>query len=386
MTAGAVVTLGPGTARDVTGPFFVSAGEPSGDNHAAQVVSALRAAAPGLELVGMGGDALRAAGVGVPWPMDDLTVVGFWEVLRKVPAHLRVLHQMRGHLRRHSHELALLVDYPGFNLRVAQAAAEVGVPVLYYVAPQLWAWRPGRAAMLRRVVRHLAVILPFEETFFQGLGITTTFVGHPLVDRPPAPDRMAARARLGISDTAPTLALFPGSRPGELLRHWPLFRRTAQRVRRAIPEVRVMVAGAARGSYPELDGFTVVTADTQTVLAASDAALCKSGTATLEAALAGVPMVVAYAMHPVSFAIARRVVRSERIGLPNILLKRLVVPELIQGEASPERLAEAALTILDRDGAPARRQREALGEIRPMLGRAGVARRVADLALEARRP
>jgi lipid-A-disaccharide synthase len=317
--------------------------------------------------------------------MDDLTVVGFWEVLRKLPAHLRVLRQMRGHLSRRLPELALLVDYPGFNLRVARAATGAGVPVLYYIAPQLWAWRPGRAAMLRRVIRNLAVILPFEEAFFQRLGINTTFVGHPLLDRPPAPNRGAARARLGVPDTAPALALFAGSRPGELLRHWPLFRRAAERVRRAIPEVRVIVAGATGRSYPELDGFTVVTGDTQTVLAASDAALCKSGTATLEAALAGVPMVVAYTMHSVTFAIARRVVRSERIGLPNILLERLVVPELIQDEASPERLADAVLTLLDRDGASARRQREALVQIRPMLGSTGVAGRVADMALEARR-
>ena len=361
--------------------IYISAGEPSGDAHAAAVVTALKRRRPGASVEAFGGPDLEAAGAAVLDRMEHFSVVGFVEALWKLPAHLRLLGRVRLALRARRYDLVILVDYPGYHLRVAAEAAAAGIPVLYYIAPQMWAWAPGRVRKLA-AVRRLAVILPFEEAFFRERGIAATFVGHPLKDRTPPPPRRDARRRLGLDPARPVLGLFPGSRAQEVKRLWPAFRDAAARVLAARPEVQVLVAGTPRGRYPAPGAVRLHMGDPLAVFAAADAGLCKSGTTTLEAALADVPMVIAYRLNPVSFAIAIRMLRVPHVGLVNLIAGREVSPELLQGAVTPAALANAVLPLLDPDGDAARRQREGLGLVRQRLGPPGAADRVAGLALE----
>jgi lipid-A-disaccharide synthase len=361
--------------------IYISAGEPSGDSHAAPVVAALRRSVPGATIEAFGGPQMAAAGARLLDHMEAFSVVGFVEALEGIPRHYGLLRRTRAAFQAGRYDVAILVDYPGYHLRVAAAAAAAGVPILYYIAPQLWAWGAGRVRRLARAVRHLAVILPFEESFFRERGIPATFVGHPLKDRPPLPTRHEARRALTLDPDRPTLALFPGSRAQEVRRIWPPVRDAARLVRETRPEVQVVVAATRVGSYPEADGFRVVSGDPGLVFAAADAGLCKSGTTTLEAALADLPMVITYRLHPVSNMIARRVLRVPWVGLVNLVAGETVCPELLQAEARPEALARSVLPLLDPDHPATRRQRAGLARVRERLGAPGAAERVAALAL-----
>jgi lipid-A-disaccharide synthase len=360
--------------------IYVSAGEPSGDAHAAAVVSALSGQSD-AEVEALGGPCLEAAGAKVLDRMEHYSVVGFVESLWKVPAHLRLLRRVSAAFRAGRYDLAILVDYPGYHLRAAAAAAAAGVPVLYYIAPQMWAWAPGRVRRLAPI-RRLAVILPFEEAFFRERGVAATFVGHPLRDRPALPSRAAARRALGLDPARPVLGLFPGSRAQEVHRLWPVFREAAEAVLAWRPDVQVVVATAARAAYPDPGPVRLLEGDPLPAFAASDAGLCKSGTTTLEAALADMPLVIAYRLNPVSFVIAINVLRVPYIGLVNLIAERAVAPEFLQNEANAAALARSVLPLLDPESAEARRQREGLAVVRERLGPPGAAERVARIAVE----
>ncbi|HEU5217308.1 MAG TPA: lipid-A-disaccharide synthase [Gemmatimonadales bacterium] len=361
---------------------FLSAGEPSGDLHGGAVVRALRDRLPGISIDALGGPCVRAAGATVRHPMERYTVLGFVEVLGKIPAHVRLLRQLEREFRAGAYDLALLIDYPGFNVRVAEAAHRHGVKVLYYIAPQLWAWRPGRARKLARAVDRLAAVLPFEPAFFARHGINAEYVGHPLLDRPALPTRNEARQRLGIGAAERVLGLFPGSRPQETARLWAPFRDAARRLRALGACERVLVAGTADGGYPGSEGFQLHRGASEDVFAAADVALAKSGTTTLEAAVADLPMVVAYRVHPLTSWLARRLITVPWISLVNLVADAPVVPELTQGSVTPERLVEAATPLLDPAHPKTLGQREGLRLVRERLGGGGAAGRVAALAAE----
>jgi len=359
---------------------YISAGEPSGDAHGAAVATALRRRLD-VEIEAFGGPALEAAGVTVLERMEQYSVMGLVEAIEKLPAHVRLLGRVRTAFRSGRYDLAILVDYPGYHLRAAAAIAAAGVPVLYYIAPQMWAWAPGRVRRLASV-RRLAVILPFEEKFFQEYGVPATFVGHPLRDRPPPPTRLEARRTLGLDPARPVLGLFPGSRTQEVRRLWPVFRDAAAMVVAGRPDVQVVVAATPRGTYPAADGIQVHHGNPLAVFAAADAGLCKSGTTTLEATLADLPMVIAYRSHPLSYAIGIRMLRVPHVGLVNLIAEREVAPELLQGAATAPALAAAVQPLLDPQGEAARRQRGDLALVRERLGPPGAADRVATIALE----
>lgn len=337
---------------------------------------------PEVLIEAFGGPQMAAAGARVLDRMEAFSVVGFVEALEGIPRHYGLLRRTRKAFRAGRYDVAIFVDYPGYHLRAAAAAAAAGVPVLYYIAPQLWAWGAGRVRRLARAVRHLAVILPFEEPFFRERGVPTTFVGHPLKDRPAPPTREEARRTLGLDADRPVLGVFPGSRVQEVRRIWPIAREAARLVCRDRPDVQVVVAGTRVGAYPDAGTIRVVPDTPELVFAAADAGLCKSGTTTLEAALADLPMVITYRLHPLSNLIATRLLRVPWVGLVNLVAGELVCPELLQSAARPEALAQAVLPLLDADHAETRRQRAALARVRERLGPPGAARRVARLALD----
>ncbi len=361
---------------------LVSTGEPSGDLHAARVVTALRERWPDAIIEAVGGPRLAEAGALVRWSNAELAAMGFVEILASLPAHLRLLRTLRAGFRAKAWDLVIVVDYPGFHLRVAEAARAAGIPVLWYIAPQLWAWRPGRAARLASAVDRLAVILPFETDFFARVGLAATYVGHPLLDREPAPVREAARAALDIAPEARTLALFPGSRRGEVERLWPAYREAARRLLATGQADRVIVATTPAGTYPGADDFVLVPNAHRLVLAAADAVLAKSGTTTLEAALADVPMVVAYRTHPLTFRLIQRLVTVRWASLVNLVADREVVPELMQDAVTGDALAARIAPLLDPHSLEARAQRAGLAEVRRRLGQRGASGRVAAIVAE----
>ena len=362
--------------------ILVSTGEPSGDLHGAQVYTALRRRFPEAEIEAIGGAHLRGAGAFIRAPIEGLGALGLVEILTAVPTHYRLLRSLRRDFKARRYDLVIPIDYPGFHQYVAESARAAGIPVLWYVAPQLWAWRPGRAARLARAVDHLAVILPFEPAFFIKAGIATHYVGHPLLDGVTRPDRAAARARLGIGAAERVLAVLPGSRGGEIRRRWPVFRVAAEQLLDSNACDVVLVAGTVHGEYPGGERFRVIRDQPREVLAAADAALAKSGTTTLETALADVPMVVAYSVNPISARLLRWMMTSHWVALVNLIAEREIVPEFLQGAVIPAALVARLRPLLDATSSEARQQRAGLAEVRRRLGGPGASERVAELAAE----
>jgi lipid-A-disaccharide synthase len=361
--------------------ILVSAGEPSGDLHGAEVVRALRLRWPDARIDAVGGPRMAAAGARVRYPMERLSAIGLVEIVGKLPRHVGLYRELREAFRRREYELYLPIDYPGFHVRVARAARQSGTKVLYYIPPQLWAWRPQRARALEAAVDRLAVILPFEPAFFATAGLPASYVGHPLLARPAMPDRAAARAALGLPVNGSVLALFPGSRRQEVRSHWTTFMAAAARLRDEGRCDAVVVATTPAGAYPDADGVRLAD-DPRLVLAAADACLAKSGTTTLEAAMADVPMVVAYRANPFTYAIARRVMTVQWVSLVNLIAGREVVPELLQDRLTVPGLVDALRPLLVPDSAARRAQRDGLAGVRSQLGTPGAANRVAALAAE----
>lgn len=358
--------------------IFISAGDFSGDAIAAPVIRELRELVPDLRGFGVGGDALSGEGVEVRHHCAELAVTGVTEALGRGPQVGRMFVDLWRQLRRRRPALALLVDFPGVNLRWARLLHWMGTPVLYYVAPQRWAWLGFRTAPLRRLVDRLAVTLPFEEAWFRQRGVPCTFVGHPALETFRAADPGRVRARLGLGER-PVLALLPGSRPNEIRRHLPLLTRSLRELPGELRPVLATLPGQGAALCGRLaPGLPQVSS--AEALSVAQVALCASGSVTLEAALAGVPAAVFYRLSPVSYLIGRALVKVPHISLPNLILGEPLLPELIQDQATPTALAAAAEELLQ----PARSARVKAGLARVVgrLGLPGASRRVALLACE----
>ncbi|MGH7468140.1 MAG: lipid-A-disaccharide synthase [Longimicrobiales bacterium] len=381
-TALARAAANPGPPR-----ILLSAGEPSGDMHGAALASALLRAWPNAELFGLGGDAMAAAGVRLYAHTRQLAVMGFVEVLRHLPFFVRLWRDVKQVIADSQPDLVIPIDYPGFNMRLARHAKTNRIPVLYFIAPQVWAWHRSRMRQLAAHVDRLAVVLPFEEPLFREAGANVRFVGHPLSDVTDAsPTRSAFCARLGLDPARYILALFPGSRGQEVERHLPLFQAATRSVQAHMPEVQpVLAASPAVSSRVYRASGMPFTGDANELLAHARAALVKSGTTTLQTGLAGVPMVVTYQMHPITYRLARTLVDVPHIALVNLVAGGRVVPELIQDAASPDALAQAVLPLLQ-DSAARETMRHALARVREKLAGPAdglsAADRVATLAAE----
>lgn len=370
---------------------LVSAGDASGEAHAADLVRALAARLPQAHFVGLGGPALEAAGVELRVPLRDVAVGGLVEVLGHVPRVLAAWRSLEAAAREAPTDLAVLVDAPDLNLPLARRLRRAGVPVLYYVAPQVWAWRRGRVGQIARRADRLAVIFPFEVGVFASTGLPVSFVGHPLVDRIAAAagdaGRAGARAALGLDPVRPLLLLLPGSRRNEVRGMLPLHLAAAAALRARVPDLAVALALAPTVTRsdvaPALAGgldVTVVEGRAYEAMAAADVALAKPGTATLELCLLGTPFAVAGRAHPLSAAILRRLVRLPSWTLPNLLAGAPIVPEFLQQQARPERVALALEELL---AGPARElQQRRLAAVARELGPGGAAARAAAIAEE----
>jgi lipid-A-disaccharide synthase len=364
------------------------AGEASGDLHGATLARALRAAAPEARLYGMGGRRMAAEGVDLLVDVTGAAAVGGTEAVAGVPGLYRAYRRLRGEVTGAQRPDALvIIDFPEFNLRLARAAHRAGVAVAYFIPPQVWAWRPWRVRLIRRVVSLVLAVFPFETTLYRRAGVPVTFVGHPVIDAlAEAPTRHAARAALGLEQTAPVIGLLPGSRRHEVAGVLPAMREAAAMIAATHPGARFVVAQAptaaidarAAAGAPPLE---IVAGRTYAVMRAADLLLVTSGTATLEAALLGTPMVVCYRLSLLSELLLKPLVRVPWISLANIVLGRAVVPELYNRALTGAALGREALRLLDSPGALAA-QREAFRELAGQLGTPGVGTRAARHVLE----
>lgn len=365
--------------------ILMVSGEESGDLHGAALIRALKKLVPGgLNVAGMGGWRMKEEGL-VGLDSREVSVVGVVEVASRLPKILRSMSALKRQLRGERFDAVVLIDFPDFNLRIAKEARRLGVPVIYYISPQVWAWRKGRLKKIARLVNKMLVVFPFEYYIYREAGVDVEYVGHPLADTVRCDlTREEARAALGLGESVRVVSLLPGSRTGEVKRLICPMAGAARIISEKLDGKAVFLLPAARSIEDGLfnaalkDGkadIRVVRGRMYEALRASDAAVVASGTATLETALIGTPMVIVYKMAPVSYGIARALVNLSHAGLPNIVAEREVVPELLQDEASPENIAGKVLSMLE--GPRREEMLRGYDQIRKSLGRGGAAEKAA---------
>ncbi|MDY7229980.1 lipid-A-disaccharide synthase [Hyalangium rubrum] len=370
--------------------ILVVTGEASGDAHASELVAALQARRPDLRFFGMGGSRLAARGVELLFSAQEVSVMGITEVLPKIPRILQVMRGLADAAQERRPVCAILVDIPDFNLRLAAKLKALGIPVAYYVSPMIWAWRQGRVKTIRQRVDRMLCILPFEEAFYRDSGVDARYVGSPVVEQVPAPASAAAfRQQLGLSVDAPTLALLPGSRMSEIRRLLPSMVGAAKQLAAERPGLQIVVPVAPTIPREEVvsrfegSGLSprLVEGRAPEVVGASDAAIVASGTAVLEAGLMQRPLVVVYRVSLVTYLVGRLMLKVAHVALVNLLAGRRLVPELLQGDMTPERIASEVRRVWD-PGPPREEMLRGLEEVRGRLGGPGAAERAAEAVLE----
>jgi lipid-A-disaccharide synthase len=371
---------------DGTRKVMIIAGEASGDIHGARLVKAMQALSPGLEFFGIGGSVLRQAGVRISVDNSQIAVVGISEALSKLRILLRALKIAKEDLKRIRPDLLIVIDFPDFNLRVATVARKLGIPVMYYIGPQIWAWRTGRVKKIKKVVDHMVVIFPFEAAFYRTNHVPVTFAGHPLLDGM-VPIR-SGQTKENLTANGSLIGLLPGSRNEEIRRLLPTMVQVADILSEHMPGIRfaIPVASSVDRALVETiaEGgatrFLILSDRLRNILDEATLLITASGTVTLEAAIAGTPMIIVYKVSHLSYWLAKRLVRVKHIGLANLVAGKTVVPELIQREASAEKIAGQALQLL-RDENRLAEMRHQLNRVAQSLGPPGASKRAAQVAM-----
>ncbi|RUM52189.1 MAG: lipid-A-disaccharide synthase [Methylococcus sp.] len=369
---------------------MIVAGEASGDQHAADLFLELKKEFPAVTALGMGGRNMRDAGIDIRFDSTDIAVIGVDGLFRKLPKIRRALRLMRRLVCEEKPDLLICVDYKEFNFKLARHAKSCGVRVLFYVSPQVWAWRPGRVKKYGRVIDHMAVIFPFEVPFYQEHQVPVTFVGHPLADKVrPSLGKAESMAGMGLDPERPIVGLLPGSRGAEIRRLLPVIEKAVTELRKKIPGIQFVVVQASTVTDSQIGEFLdtcdsdliVVKKNIYDAIQCCDAVVTTSGTATLEVALLGIPMVIVYKVGPLTYWLGRLLVRISFIGLPNIVAGKRIVEELVQHRATPGTICQEIRKILS-DAAYASEISTNLLKVREKLGEGGGMERLAQVALQ----
>jgi lipid-A-disaccharide synthase len=369
---------------------LIVAGEASADLHGSNLVRAIKRQNPGISFCGIGGEKMEAAGVKILFPSSQMAVVGLTEVFSRLRYILKAYQRLKKMLREAGPDLIILIDYPDFNIRLAGAAKRFGVPVLYYIGPQVWAWRKGRIKKIADRVDRMSVILPFEEAYYKKNGLSPDYVGHPLMDSvPQSLNRKESIRALGLDPNGPILGLLPGSRVEEIENLLPAMVEAAEILSTRYEGLKCILPLASTVSPRLVETKTeqspveikLIQGNIYGALTACDLVLVASGTATLETAIMGIPMIIAYRVSPISYLIGKMVVNVPFISLVNLVAGREVVPELIQNEVTPHRLAEEADGIL-KDGLRRENMIKNLGLVKERLGQGGASEKTATIAVE----
>ncbi len=373
----------PSSHSNTSKNVFIIAGEASGDQHGSLLIAALKKAQPALRFAGIGGDKMIAAGLESLVPLERMAVMGFVEVIRHLCFFRQTARMLLEKMAEVQPAAVILIDYPGFNLRLARQIKErLGIPVIYYISPQLWAWKEKRAELVRKYVDLMLVIFPFEEKWYAQRNITARFVGHPFLDVWTPRSKAECSQELDLDSDRLILALFPGSRRQELDRHLKIMLDAASKLREKIPELQVLL-GLAPGFDPKevagryrLNGIKILQGNGRTGLEAADLAFVASGTATMEAAIFGTPMVIVYKLAPVSWWIGRKLVKVPFAGMANLIAGEEIVPELLQDQATSTELRRLGEKFL-RNPELREQTRKKLRNVTNSLGGAGASARAA---------
>ncbi len=369
---------------------MIIAGEASGDLHGSNVVRVMKQRDNSLFFYGIGGTLLKQAGVKIMMDASEISVVGITEVLSRAGNIWRGMSLAKELLRTMRPDLLILIDFPDFNLRVAAIAKRLGIPVLYYISPQVWAWRQGRVKKIAKIVDHIAVIFPFEEAFYRKHRVPVTFVGHPLLDMPLIENSLFSLLTSHFPlPTSHLIGFLPGSREGEIVRHLPVMLKSAQILSQRQKDLKFLISLAPSlerslidkifAQYPSEADIEIVNGTTP-VFEKASLVVAASGTVTLETALSGTPLMVMYKVSPLSYRIGRALIKVSHISLVNLVAGRGIVPELIQDQASPENIADTVMNMLgDPDGL--RQLSKTLSGLRHLLGGSGASGRVAEIAM-----
>jgi lipid-A-disaccharide synthase len=367
--------------------ILLVAGEVSGDLHGSHLVEAIQRIDPEVQFFGVGGEGLERKGMKLLYRSQSLSVVGITEVFFKLRPILKALRGLKKSLDQEKPDLVILVDFPGFNLRMAKIAHRRGIPVLYFISPQVWASRPKRIKLIARVVKKMIVLFPFEVPLYEAAGVDVEWVGHPLLDivKPTLP-REVAFQKFGLDPKRRTIGLLPGSRMHEIERLLPPLLASAHLLQQEVPDLQFIIPLAPGISKPILISqmknrsipVKVVEGFTYDVMNLSELLIIASGTATLEGAILGKPMIIIYKVSLPSYWIGRALIRVDHIGLVNLVAEKEIAPELIQKDVTPRRIADEAFRIL-RDPILSRKMTESMGEIRQKLGEPGAAQRAAHI-------
>jgi len=365
--------------------ILVIAGEASGDLHGADLIKEIKALRHDAQIYAIGGDLIKAQGATLLFHCKNLAVVGLVEILASAWPILKAIRETQKWLKEEKPDILILIDYPEFNLMMAKFAKKIGVPVFYYISPQIWAWREGRVKKIRSRVDKMAVILPFEKDFYKKHGMDVEFVGHPLLDLVKAStNRKDFLQYLGLSPNKPVIGILPGSRHGEIARLGPIMLETALKIKEQKPEAQFLLPLAQNIKeqaleLPQVLDVKITRGSSYDAMAACDVLLAASGTVTLEAGLLGVPTVVTYKISPLTHRLARFLIKVRYASLVNLIAGKEVFPEFIQDKARPDLMAQAVLELLRPE--QALRIQQELNVIKKKLGKPGAASRAASLAL-----
>jgi len=369
--------------------ILLVAGEVSGDLHGSHLVDAIHRIHPEVQFWGVGGEDLKKSGMEILYSAHSLSVVGITEVFTKLRSILKALRRLKKSLKQERPDLVILIDFPDFNFRLAKIAHRRGIPILYYISPQVWAWRPKRTRWIARVVKKMVVLFPFEVPLYEVAGVDVEWVGHPLLDIvKPTLSKEVAFQKFGLDPKRRTVGLLPGSRIHEVERLFPSLLASAHLLQKEIPELQFIIPLAPGlpktilSSYMEKISVPVKVVEgfNYDVMNLSDLLITASGTATLEGAILGKPMIIIYRVSFLSYWIGRALIRVDHIGLVNLVAGKEVAPELIQKDVHPQRIAEEALLIL-RDPLMSRKMTESMDEVRQKLGKPGAAQRAARIVI-----
>ncbi len=362
--------------------FFLVAGEPSGDLHGGKLIRAMQNIHPNSTFMGHGGNAMKDAGMQILEHTDDLSIMGFVEVIKHLPRMMKIMGKTIDTITRTKPDRVILIDYPGFNLRLGKNIQHLGIPITYFILPQVWAWKEKRVETMKAVLDQALSIFPFEQDWFETRGLPTNYVGHPFAEQEHVDETSKDfYQRHDLTIEHPVLVLLPGSRQQEVDRHWPIFLKTVERLKQDNPNLQVMVGKAANVSFTPIPNTFKIEDNARKAMVAGTAALVSSGTATLECAVEDTPMVVCYKLSGVSWWMANTMASVKYASMVNLIADEIIVPEFLQQDMTASNLVAAVLPLLDHKNNLRKKMLTGFEKVRRTLGMPGVYDRAAESIL-----
>ncbi|MDB9853731.1 lipid-A-disaccharide synthase [Candidatus Marinimicrobia bacterium] len=362
--------------------FFLLAGEPSGDLHGSKLIKAIKILEPNSSFIGHGGDLMRAEGMTILEHIDNLSFMGFTEVIKHLPRIIKILKKTKNAIQKLKPDRIILIDYPGFNLQIAKQVSNLSIPITFFILPQVWAWKKNRIKILKENTDQLIGIFPFEKKWFHINDVDIEFLGHPFADDKHIGETSKSfYGRHNLTIEHPILLLLPGSREQEIYRHWPIFLEVANRIKLKFPKMQIILGKPDHIFIDKIPDYIKIEKNAKKAMLVSTAAIVASGTATLECAIENLPMVTCYKMSFISWVIAKSVVKLKYSCMPNIMASKEIVPELLQGQMKSDNIIEHITPLLDINSKKRKRMIKKLEPIRTGLGSPGVYNRVAKTIL-----